>query len=234
MLFYKNLTGIEFMNLINEGVAFILGGMFFWPVILVLFFGFWALSENNHNFSGVVLLALFVWLTNSQYHYLGFFDTWYSVVGFVVVYCVFGGAYSFLRWYLYLRGVQNRFIEVRDAFLLKYNLATDYFRTDPAPGSADEQRHFAFIQQFTYGGGVSGFNTVPKEVTTVTDLLKHITPAASKNKALILQRITYWPTSLLWFAISDVVREMAETVYRVIGGGYQKLANSMFNAKEIL
>lgn len=222
------------MNFINEGMAFILGGFFFWPVIAVLFFGFWALSENNHNISGIVLLALFVWVTNSQYHYLSVFDTWYSVVGFIVAYAVIGGLYSFMRWYLYLRGIQSRFIEVRDAFLLKYNLATDYFRTDPAPASADEARHLEFIGQFYFGGSVNGFNTVPKEVTTVADLVKYITPAASKNKATIIQRITYWPTSLLWFAISDVVREIAETVYRIIGGNYQKLANSMFNVKEIL
>lgn len=222
------------MNFINEGLAFILGGMFFWPVIAVLFFGFWALSENRHNVSGFILLALLVWLTNSQFNYLSAFNTWYSVVGFIVAYALIGGIYSFMRWYLYLRGIQGRFIEVRDAFLLQYNLKSDYFRNEPVPGSNDEKLHAEFISKFHFGSTLSGFNMVPREVVTISDLVKYITPVASKNKATIIQRITYWPTSFLWFAISDVVREMAETVYRVIGGNYQKLANNMFNAKEIL
>lgn len=222
------------MTFINEGIALILGGMLFWPLVAVLFFGFWALSENNWNITGVLALAALVFLTNEQYHYLGFFSTWYNVVGFIVGYAILGGLYSFLRWYLYLRAIQNKFIELRDAFILQYNLATDFFRQDYAAGTKEAARQQEFIGKFYYGGDARGFNSVPKEVNTMGDLIKYVTPVASKNKVIIIQRITYWPTSLLWFAISDVVREAAETVYRVIGGNYQKLANSMFNAKEIL
>lgn len=223
------------MNFISEGLAFIAGGFFFWPVVAVLFFAFWGLSENNWNVSGVIALALLVLVTNYQYDYLSSFNTWYKIVGAVLVYAVVGGLYSFMRWYLYLRGVQSTFIELRDAFILQYNLAADFFRAEPTAGSKEYKLQQEFIAKFYYNGDAGRiFNKVPQEVTTMADLLKYITPVASQNKAIIIQRITYWPTSLLWFAIRDVVREMFETVYRVIGGGYQKLANSMFNTKEIL
>lgn len=223
------------MNFFNEGLAFIAGGIFFWPLVAILFFSFWGLSENNWNVSGVIVLALLVVLTNYQFNYLSFFNTWYTIVGGILAYAIVGGLYSFMRWYLYLRGIQGKFIELRDAFLLKYNLATDFFRTTALAGSSEEKLQQEFITKFKYNGDAGReFNNVPKEVVTMADLLKYITPVASQNKAIIIQRITYWPTSLLWFAISDVVREFAETVYRVIGGNYQKLANSMFNTKEIL
>jgi hypothetical protein len=218
----------------NEAVAFIMGSIVFWPLVIILFGGFWALTENNYNVSGIVLLAIFLFLTNNQYHYLGFFDSWVNDVAFAVGYLVIGSLYSFLRWYLRLRGVQNSFIELRDAFILQYNLSSDFFRTTPVSGSNEERLLAEFIGKFYYGGSASGFNTVPKSVSTMVDLLKYITPVASQNKATITRFIAYWPTSVLWFALSDVVREIMETLYRMFGGLYQKLANSMFKAEEIL
>lgn len=40
--------------------------------------------------------------------------------------------------------------------------------------------------------------------------------------------IGYWPFSVIWFLISDLVREFAEFVYNKVAGTFQRLSDRMF------
>ena len=124
----------------------------------------------------------------------------------------------------------------RDSFLSSNNLPADFLRKDPAKLDEKEAELLAaFVETFKYGPKYkSGMPNVPDNVTTMADVVKHITPVANKNKATITARIAYWPTSFLWFALSDIVIELAESVYRLVGGKYQKMADNMFNAENVL
>lgn len=223
------------MSHINEILLVLVASWAFWPITAVLFIGFWAFSENDKNVFAVISLGILLFLTNYQFGYLSNFDTWYKVVGFVGIYAVIGAAYSFMRWYFYLRGQQNIYVNYRDSFLAKHNLPADFLRKDPATLTDDEKTLLTgFINTFKHGPNFNhiGLQHVPERVTTIADVVKHITPVANKNKATITARIAYWPTSFLWFALSDFIVELGASVYRLIGGKYQQLADSMF--KEVL
>lgn len=241
------------MTHLMELALLFLAGWAFWPILLLVFVIFWATSENEMNIWAIISLGVLIALTNYHFDYLAAFNTWYKIVGFIVAYAIIGGAYSFMRWYLFLRGKQTIFLELRDAFLKENKLPENYFRTAlPATvetsgivavdGSAaitippevlqenarNTALHNAFMQKIGNSSLVPGF--LPKSVETVDEAVQHIIPVANEHKALIVARIAYWPTSLLWFIVSDFVVEAANTVYRIIGGRYQKLANSMFKS----
>jgi hypothetical protein len=223
------------MSHIHEFLLLLVASWAFWPVSLVLFIGFWACSEKNKNIWAVITLGVLIFLTNFQYDYLSYFDSWYKVAGFAGIYALVGAAYSFMRWYFYVRGQQSNFITMRDTFLREHNLPADFFRKDLAKLTAAEaELHASFIELFKSGNAYSRYKMpiVPKSVSLIGDVVKHVTPVANKNKATITARIAYWPTSFLWFALSDIVVELAESVYRLVGGKYQQLADSMF--KEVL
>lgn len=53
-------------------------------------------------------------------------------------------------------------------------------------------------------------------------------PKARNYKYKIVGWLAYWPFSLVWYVVDDLVRKIANTIYNLVQGLYQSISNKIF------
>jgi hypothetical protein len=136
------------------------------------------------------------------------FDPWHFFLSHVVLTLEYAAAYifvvgvlwSFFRWWRHLANWRFGYKEVRNTWLKRNNLALDAKLTD-------EQRDRML--------SVIGYN-----YRTV--------PTASANKARITAWMIFWPFSMIGWALNEPVKRIANWLFNVFKGTYQRIADYMF------
>ncbi len=55
-----------------------------------------------------------------------------------------------------------------------------------------------------------------------------IPPRVGRHKAKIISWIAYWPFSILWTLLDDLLTKIVTEIYNSLSGLYQKISNKMF------
>ncbi len=58
--------------------------------------------------------------------------------------------------------------------------------------------------------------------------VKDIIPSADNNKGNIVRWMAYWPVSLFWAVVHDLLHDIFEFIYNLVANTYQKMANKIF------
>lgn len=206
-----------------EMLAAFAATMFFLPVLAVLVILTWISAEKESGWSIIVTAALGLLVFNGFPQLSEFFSHPVNVVATVVGYLIFGIAWAFTKWYMVLNKTKTTFTTFRDDYLAKNKLADGYFSTLPKT-QEDALAHEEYVKAITKRFGYHGYH----EPKTVQEAIKCIRPLASKHKSSIMFWIGYWPFSVIWFLVSDLVREFAEYVYNKVAGTFQRLSDRMF------
>jgi hypothetical protein len=198
--------------------------MFFLPVLAVLVILTWVAAEKESGWTIIATAALGLLVFSGFPQLAEFFSHPVNVVATLVGYLVFGIAWAFLKWYMVLSKAKTRFVEFRDRYLDQKNLDAGYFSTAPKTDE-DFAAHKAYIEAIEKAFGnhrIHGAKSVQEAITNMR-------PLASRHKSSIIFWIGYWPFSVIWFLISDLVREFAEFVYNKVAGTFQRLSDRMFS-----
>lgn len=74
-------------------------------------------------------------------------------------------------------------------------------------------------EKVSLSNAVQGMNRIKSEIT----------PKVSKYKSKIILWILYWPSYLVIYLFSDVVRDTLNFVYRKVSGYFQSVSDDSFN-----
>ena len=208
-----------------EAMLFLVASVYFLPVLAILTVLLWISAEKESMWSIVVtaILGYFVYLGFPQV--VGFLSNPINLALTVAGYLVIGVAWSFTKWYMLINKVKTEFVEFRDTYLKNANLKPGYFSTTvDLNDSKNVDHHNDYIKaiKLRFGDKTRGCSD------TVSEVIRSISPKAAKHKAAIMFWIGYWPFSIIWFVISDMVREVATWIYARISGTFQRVSDSMF------
>jgi protein-S-isoprenylcysteine O-methyltransferase Ste14 len=196
----------------------------FLPVLAVLVLLTWVSVEHESGWAVILTAALGILIFAGFPQLSEFFSHPTNVVATAVGYLVFGILWAFTKWYMLINKTKTEFTTFRDKYLTKNNLNPGYFSTAPKT-QEDELTHDAYVMAIVRQFGYTGYHAP----ITVQEAIKCIRPMASRHKLSIMFWIGYWPFSVIWFLISDLVREFAEFVYNKVAGTFQRLSDRMFS-----
>jgi hypothetical protein len=218
-----------------ETLAVFAASMFFLPVLALLVLFTWIFAERESGWAVILTVAVGLLVFNGFPQLTEFFSHPTNVVATIAGYVVFGVLWAFTKWYMVLNKTKTKFITFRTNYLESKNFDAGYF-SKPAPSASTLMKHTPEEEKiikdhadYIEAIGKAFGNHSVRQPATVQDAIKNIRPLASRHKSSIMFWIGYWPFSVIWFLISDLVREFAEFVYNKIAGTFQRLSDRMFS-----
>ncbi len=199
--------------------AMLAASFLFWPALALLVVLLWVSTENDKGWWSTLVTLLLGFVVYTKWPQLKeTFGAWTFVV-VVGGYLVAGILWSFAKWYLVNRKVYSKLVGERNAYTTLKGLPSDYF-------SPEKIAQASQVHLDDFGSRLEQvFNQSAK---TLPGLVQKIIPQASENKASIVLWMMYWPLSVLWYLLADVLSNFAEWVYDHFGGLFQRVSDRMF------
>jgi hypothetical protein len=196
----------------------------FWVPLAIITIILWCFVVHERGgWATIATIALGVAIAAKFPVVIDFITNPLYVAGALVLYAVIGVLWARYKWSNFLTKKAEAFVASRAAFLRQKNLPLDYFKAH----SADAEMLASFVKEIKYGAP-RGTNWA--DITKMSELLKLVAPQASTNKGSIVIWIAYWPISVIWFIVADLVTELAEAIYRAVSGHFQRMSDAKFDS----
>lgn len=206
-----------FTTAIATITALLASATFIWTATIIILIAMAIFLENEKEGWATTFfslgIALVLWNFRTEiWEYLTANPT--ATIGFAVSYILLGIVWSFIKWRTYVMGVFNKFKEYREDFVLKNGAIT-----------SENLKEFnkKISNKFRYQDG-SGTITFYNE-KTLEDIVKEISPMASKKKSVITSWISYWPVSVAATLLNNPFRQFFEWIYSNLSGYYDKITS---------
>ncbi|MBI5245032.1 MAG: hypothetical protein HY922_15320 [Elusimicrobia bacterium] len=179
---------------------FVIGSIGFWVLMVSACIALCIADEHESGVgaTATVLITLLLLHLCGGFHPWPWITThwWTAAIGFPAYFAFGGGAWAVFMLRRRAREELERYEKTFDAYLSSCRAKSEGDLTDA-------QRTEWLAQRKR-----SGF-AIDKKI--------------SDYKALILYWICYWPPSLVWYFISDFVKEIADEIFRRLQGYYQRI-----------
>ena len=136
-----------------------------------------------------------------------------TTIGFIVSYVLLGIVWSFLKWRSHVKGIFDKFKELKTEFIAVNGPLTN-----------DNRKQFnQEIDDANFkGADGSTLYSLDKD-DSLEKIAMKITPLASKKKSVITAWISYWPVSLGGTLLNNPFRHFFEWIYGNLSGYYDKI-----------
>ena len=191
--------------------AFAVGSLLWWLLTAVFVIGLcWSMAAES-GFGATVCVIIYVLFLQFICHVniFGLASTNpLTFISVILSYLAVGVIWSFAKWYFYLSNFVDKYKEARMDWL-----------TNKMRGSA-----------------ISLFTQVPDELKE--EWKEHVKnsygilerPSVSQNKARIARWITYWPASLIWSVIDDMLKAIVKRIIAVLDSWYQGILRNVYRS----
>jgi hypothetical protein len=184
----------------------------FWLLVLIDFIIITALVENESGTWATVVAVLtvlgFNFVEKGQI-FKTIHDNPLHTAELIGLYFVLGASWSFFKWWTFLHKEDKKYQEFKAEFLEKYKAtALTPELSVKLEDALNEKNRFA------------------DENKRVHD----VPPSARKFKAVLVRWATYWPFSMVGFALNDIVRKAWNYIYDLFQTTYQRISNYMFRS----
>lgn len=228
----------------------------FWPIFIVVIGAFWTCVVCEAGYYSTVFLAFVIAASLLKFPFVLDFITVANVLISIPVFLVIGLVWARFKWGRLVSMTFDKVIERRKSFLASHGLTDDFFVNFDEKQKQDEIETAAKLKNIIadktrnerertvdcnivvnnslkgifekYVEFMSGMCDSTWKVSTYENLVKELTPKAIKNKAAIVMWIAYWPISMVWYIIGDLLKDLGLALYKLVGGNFQKVANSKF------
>ena len=204
------------------------GGIIFWLLLAALIVFEFVCYEFERKISGVVGLIAFVgliWLFGN-FDLFGFLGANWSVILLTLVaYFVAGIVWGFGKWEFWLSKRRREFEAKKQDWLEKQN-----WSGNEVPVQLRDSWTREVVK--TYATGMGYISSVDLSEWPSDRVKGLVVPKASKNKGLIIYWMSYWPISLLWTLLRDVLKEIWEFLYFRICKYLQRRSEANFKGVE--
>jgi len=190
---------------------FALGTFWFWLLFLIDFVVITALVENEEGaWATIVAIGSIVGLNYLwKLPIIATIKTNPGHVALLVLsYFVIGAAWSFVKWYFFLHKANGRYLDYKAKFLERKNVSV-----------LDGQLAAILMDELAENNN----RYLDAELRISAE-----PPVARKHKARLTRWATYWPFSMVGFALNDVVRKTWTYIYEMLQGAYQRVSNHVF------
>ncbi len=127
-------------------------------------------------------------------------DHYGLALAYLGCYILAGLVWSFFKWYLYLLNFRNEYVALRDKFCKRKNI--------PVDSDLSEQQRADLLASIGYN-----YQKVP---------------SAGENKARITGWMIFWVFSAIGWLLNDPFRRLANFVFNLFKGTFQRIADRMF------
>lgn len=138
--------------------------------------------------------------------------------GFAISYVVGGVLWSIIKWRTYIKPIFTRFSDAKDAFKAEHGAIKDnweqWVKDLRAIKGSFQLKDSYYTPSF-------------EKEDTAEDIVRKITPFASKKKTLITSWIAYWPMSLAATMLNNPFRRFFEWIYSLVSGIYDRIAGGL-------
>jgi hypothetical protein len=216
---------------IVEIAATIGASLFFFPIIILGLLSLCVLSENCYRYSAVpaiVITGILLIVICGRYpavYTTACSSPWLVLVA-VAIYLVIGCTWARFKWYLRLKKARTSFLEVKERFISEKKLAADFLK--PENFRTDDVSKELYVEFGELVGTKFGITFDPDDCGDITTVVNRIQPRIDKYKTEVMLWISYWPASMLWFAVYDMIKEVAEALYRAVRLNFQRMSDKMF------
>jgi hypothetical protein len=201
--------------------SILLLGLEFWAITLVAFIILMALVENKYTVPSLLVVSLYVILTNFCFNH-GW--TPVNIVGYVkthpsdiavgaIVYFLIGTIWSFIKWWSFVKHERRRYDEVFNSFIEDH---ADLKDVPQSKWSEDAKRQLA--------SAIASKSSYDNQI--------RVRPQVENFKEEILLWIGFWPFSAAWTIIDDPIRRICTGIYNVIGKRLQAISDSAWKGTE--
>lgn len=199
---------------------FLVGSFWFWAIIIVE--SFWLIrclhEESGTGIGGSLIgLALLLWLFGDFNIFAWIYANPLPLLQYVAGYFVVGGLWSVIRFKLLCTDARDLLEETKQEFKEQHEI------TGGIPTNMREKwRKFA------------GSRTWPgnRWSTSMINSIEDVIPKPRENKATIMYWIGYWPLSVIWFFLHDVIERVVRACYRRLTKMFEAIARSTFAGVE--
>ena len=203
--------------MIDAFVAFfVLGSFGFYVLAASVFLGVLFFSEHENNIISAILVALFVWIMESNGSFSLFHNPW-ELARWVLLYFAVGAGWSVVKWFSFVNKRGDEFAELKIKWLKRYNDRTADEYKLPVANSTDIP-----------ATELQNFVKFLKDMDYIDYKYKDIVPDWKNCKEKITTWILWWPTSAIWTIINDPLVRFARWIYKKLGGVYEAVSRIAF------
>jgi hypothetical protein len=198
---------------------FVIGSFWFWALIIAevaWVFGFVKYERGGPAFAGLVVLALVLWLLGDFNVFAWIWANPWELLAGVGVYLGLGVVWSLAKWRLVCTEIRDKFYEVRTKFLEDNNLG-DAVPTDWSDRWLEE------LNNTTWSDREDSWSR--RKIRAIKDVI----PLARNHKNYIMFWMGYWPISMFWFFLHDMIEKLFQRIYDFFAGMFQRIANGVFS-----
>jgi hypothetical protein len=203
---------------------FALGTIWFWLTASMAFCGIVYFSETGANlFAGlIVVIFAFLFFSGNDINF-----SIVTTIAAIFIYALFGGLWSVVKWYSYLRQHMDKFIKLRTAWVHYIVNTKDWDNTiTPITSNTDDwtkeqQKQFKI---YLYDNGM---------LTNTDTKISTIIPKWRNESQRMLFWIIWWPASLVWTFLNDPVKRTAKFIWKGLGSAYDNMAAVVFKKVNI-
>lgn len=194
---------------------FLIGTFWFWALIAVEFFWLLAcLHQENGWGIGLSLLGLgaILWLFGDFNVFAWIWTNPILMLECAAGYLLIGVGWSLSRWKMFCVDVREVLQETRSEFLRdkKITEITDEHRDDWRDR----------LRNATWPHTQKSWRSI--------DSIDDIIPQAGEHKGTIMYWMGYWPLSMLWFFLHDMIERFFTAIYRKLKRLFQSIAQATF------
>lgn len=142
-----------------------------------------------------------------------------NILYVAVFYVAIGVAWSFIKWFSFLRNYRNKFRDLKGQFLKSID------RNDCVLDQELTNKFKRFINSYTLFSPIKfrlDYTTSHQEMWVIEK------PNASSKKSVIVGWMAFWPCSLLATMINDPVRKMFKWIFNFLKNSYQNISDIVF------
>ena len=199
---------------------FVVMGFWWWLLIIAAScFVIWSLEYDNLFSATATLLGTIVLMTvfgSSQL--LEYILSGWGTLVVIAGYLACGVVWSFIKWYLYLIDRRADYIREKASWLKNEGIEGTDIPED------QKDAWLKYLVTNTEFAVYAYNNNGPTKNIVVT-----LVPLATENKTKIVTWMTYWPWSLVWTMLADIVKRVFEHIYNMLLGWLQAISNWVFS-----
>jgi len=182
----------------------------FWVFSLVVFIAITALVENDEGFWATVIAIG----TVCSLQFLSHIPLLTAIKAhpgttalYIASYFAIGAGWSLFKWYVFLTKARIKYESAKADFLEEYS-------AKELTGELAAKFMDLLASNHSYSDDDHAISATP--------------PEARKHKSNLTRWATYWPFSMVGFALNDVVRKAWNYIYDLLQSTYQRISNHVF------
>ncbi len=195
---------------------FLIGSFWFWAIMVVE--AGWLLyclhEESGGGIGGSLVVLSLILLLFGDFNVFSWI--WFNPVLMLecaAAYLIVGSIWSVVRFKLLCTDARDLLEDTKEEFKEEHKIE------GPIPADMREKwRKFAGSKSWP------GSDRWSKTISTIADVI----PKPRNNKATILYWMGYWPLSMLWFFLHDMIERIVTRIYRAFAKMYEAIARNTF------